>query len=199
MIRRILSTSTYSLFSRFFLTASNLYFIFFISRYMEKEDLGTYGILFFFFQLFSFLSSMNLYLFFGKEIANVKEDSKSWTKYFHEFISVTILGFFFSLLFLCLFGLTYTKINFTLLLLTFIAGVLLGMERNLGGIILGREKMNVEFYANFFSFFFIISLLISKQSFFYSLEKIFILRIITLTISIIIKFFFMKDIIIFRN
>lgn len=199
MIRRIVSTSTYSLFSRFFLTASNLYFIFFILRYMGTGDLGTYGILFFFSQLFAFLSSMNLYLFFGKEIANVKDDSKSRVKYFHEFISVTILGFFFSLLFLALFGLTYTKVNFALLLLTFIAGILLGMERNLGGIILGREKMNVEFYVNFSSFFLIISLLILKQNFFNSLEKIFLLRISALALAVIIKFLFLKDIITFRN
>lgn len=166
---------------------------------MGKNHLGTYGILFFFFQLFAFLSSMNLYLFFGKEIANVKDDLKDRGKYFHEFISVTILGFFFSLLFLALFGLTYTKVNFTLLLLAFIAGVLLGMERNLGGIILGREKMNVEFYANFLSFFLIIAPLILKQNYFDSLEKIFVLRIAALVLSVIIKLLFMKEMIIFRN
>ncbi|MEN8154852.1 MAG: polysaccharide biosynthesis C-terminal domain-containing protein [Acidobacteriota bacterium] len=199
MIKRIISTSTYSLFSRFFITASNLYLIFFISRYMGKGDLGTYGILFFFFQLFSFLSSMNLYLFFGKEIANVKDDSICWEKYFHEFISATTIGFFLSLFFLVLFGLTYSKVSLILLVLSFIAGVFLGMERNLGGIVLGREKMNVEFYANFFSFLLIISLLILKPNFFNSLEKIFILRITALISSVIIKIIFIKDMIIFKN
>ncbi len=193
MLKRILNSSIYSILSRGFITGTNLFIIFFISRYLNKEALGIYGIVFFFFQLFGSFSSMNLYLFFGKELAYKRGDRDKEFDIFNEFFSATILGSSVSLILLIAGILFYNKIGMGLIILSFIAGVLLGMEKNLGGMLLGKEKMSFEFISNFVSFLLIFLSIILCKDWFNNVEKIFLIRIIVLFIAISFKLFVLKS------
>ncbi|MEN8154317.1 MAG: hypothetical protein ABFR75_09870 [Acidobacteriota bacterium] len=92
MISRILSTSFHSVLSRIFITATNLFIVFFISKNFEIADLGTYGILFFFYVFSATFSSMNLYLFFGKEVARYDEKNLEDSLLFNELIVLALSG-----------------------------------------------------------------------------------------------------------
>jgi O-antigen/teichoic acid export membrane protein len=195
MIKRIINTSIYSILSRGFITGTNLFIIYFISRNLNKEALGVYGIVFFFFQFFSAFSSMNLYLFFGKELAYKRGDKIKEFDIFNEFLSATIIGSLISFLLMFIGIFFYTKISPILLFLSFLSGLLLGMEKNLGGMLLGKEKMNLEFISNFSAFLFIFTPIFSLPERFDNIEKIFILRIITLIIIVSFKLFILRGII----
>lgn len=195
MLKRIFSTASYSFLSRFLITASNLFFIYFISKNLGADDLGIYGIIFFFYQLFASISSMNLYQFFGKEIAGVNEDRKKGKIFFDEFFSVTVIGIFIALFFLLLIVLFYSKVAVLLLVLVFPAGILLGIERNLSGILLGIEKMKFEFYSNLISFLIIIVSVLINGDLFLSIANLLLLKIISQFFAVVIKLFPLRDLI----
>ncbi len=195
MLKRILNTSIYSVLSRGFITGTNLFIIYFISRNLNKEALGIYGIVFFFFQFFSAFSSMNLYLFFGKELAYKRGDKNKESDIFNEFFSATVIGSLVSLPLLSAGLFLYNKINSELLFLSFFSGLLLGMEKNLGGMLLGKEKMNLEFISNFLSFIMIFISIILFPEKFYNIEQIFLLRILILIIIVGFKLFLLRDMI----
>ncbi len=193
MIRRIVSNSFFSMVSRFFVTATNLYLVFFVTRIMGKEGLGTYGIVFFFFIFFSSVSSLGLTLFFGKEMARHDKGSKEESEIVNEFISSTLIGILPTIILPVIISFFYHKISFTLLVISAIGGYLFGLERNIAGILLGKEKMNRESFANFLSFFIIVSFLSLSGNYFSSIERIFYLRSFALLVVVIIKLWFIKD------
>ncbi len=193
MIKRVLTTSFYSIVSRFFITATNLFVVFYVSKYLGKMELGNYGIVFFFFILFSVLSSFSLSLFFGKEIAKYERGSREESEILNELILVTIIGILITLILPVIIFLFYKKISFSLIMLSAVAGYFLGIERNLGGILLGRERMPLEAITNFFSFSVIFSSMFFSTEYFNSINKIFFLKIFVLIAVVLLKLWFIRD------
>ncbi|MEN8154962.1 MAG: MATE family efflux transporter [Acidobacteriota bacterium] len=191
MIRRVLTSSFHSIVSRFFVTATNLFVIYFISKNLGNTELGNYGIVFFFFIFFS-SSSFNQHFLFSKEIAKHKNGSDGESILLNEFITVSLTGIILAIFFPILISLFYKKISFTLLALSAAGGYLLGVERNLGGILLGKEKMPIESFANFVLFSIVTAPMVLHSRIFDSIEKIIILRIIALLIVVLIKIYFMR-------
>ncbi len=193
MIKRVLSTSFHSILSRFFITATNLFIVFFVSKNLGKVQLGTYGIVFFFFIFFATTSSMSLYLFFGKEIARYDKKTRETLNIMSEFVSVSLLGILLAIILPVLFSLFYNKIDISLLILSSVAGYFHGVERNLGGILLGEERMHLESFGSFTSFLFVVIPMVMLGGYFHSIEMIFILRIFSFLIVIFMKLWFLRD------
>ncbi len=194
MIKRIFKTSFYSIVSRFFITTTNLAVVFFIAKHLGKQDLGIYGIAFFFYQFFNSFSSMGIPVFIGKEVASQRENKDKVIDIFNEFLSANFYGLLSSLPIILLFLFFYHKISLNLLLLSFIAGFLLGLERNLSGFLLGKELMLYESVVNGVEFLIIIlSLFLISPEIFSNVELIFILRIIALLIGVFLRLIFLRD------
>ncbi len=191
MIKSVLTTSFHSILSRFFITVTNFFVVFFVSKNFGMAQLGIYGIVFFFFILFTITSSMSLYLFFGKEIAR-KKKSEEFTV-INEFISISLFGILLTFILPLLFSLFYNKIDFPLLILSSAAGYFHGIERNLGGIVLGKERMHLESFSTFISFIIVVIPMVFLKNNFSSIEAIFILRIFSLFIGILIKLWFLRE------
>ncbi|MEN8154316.1 MAG: MATE family efflux transporter [Acidobacteriota bacterium] len=79
-----------------------------------------------------------------------------------------------------------------MLLLSSFTGYFLGIERNLGGVLLGKEKMQLESLSNFVLFFLVLSPMTIWGDFFSTIGKIFVLRIIGYCIGIVIKLWFLR-------
>lgn len=184
MFNRIFSTSFYSIVSRFFSTGITLFIIFFISRFLNKQALGLYGIAFFFFQLFAVLSYQGLDVFLAKEVAFKRESPADLSKLGNEFMVSIVFGTTFSVLLMLVFNLFYHKIGFTLMVLSLLAGVLYALERNLGGILLGKEKVSLDAFYMIISFFFVVGLLLLIKGKI-SIEIIFLVRILSLAIGVV--------------
>jgi len=193
MIRRIISTSFFSIVSRIFITATNLYIVYFVSRYLGTTALGTYGIVFFFFIFFSSISSFSLNIFFGKEIARYDKGSREESEILNEFVSAAIIGFLPAIILPIIISFFYNKISFSLLVISAVSGYFMGLERNIGGILLGKEKMQKESLANFLSFFIIVSPMVLSGGYFNSIDKIFYLRVFALLIIVLLKLWFIRD------
>ena len=193
MIKRILSTSFHSITSRFFITATNFFIVFFISKNLVSTELGNYGIVFFFFIFFATTSSMSLYLFFGKEIVRYDKKTREEFNIMSEFVSVSLIGILITIILPVLFSLFYNKIDIYLLILSSVAGYFHGVERNLGGILLGKERMHLESFGSFISFILVVISMVMFGDYFHSIEMIFILRIFAFLIVILIKLWFLRD------
>jgi len=193
MIKRVLATSFNSIISRFFITAANFFIVFFVSKNLGLVQLGNYGIVFFFFIFFASASSMSLYLFFGKEIARYNKKTREELNIMSEFVSVSLLGILLTIILPVLFSLFYNKIDISLLILSSAAGYFHGVERNLGGILLGQERMHLESFGTFISFLFVVIPMVMFENYFYSIEKIFILRIFAFLVAIFIKLWFLRE------
>jgi len=152
LIKRIFSTAIYSAISRFFFTASNLFIIYFITRYLSKLDLGDYSIVFIIMQLFSLGSSLGIYQYYSKQIGQVRDNKGLLSAYLNDFYSVTLNGIVLSIPVFLITILFYHHLPLSLMFLGFSVGILLGIEINLGGILLGLEKMKWEACFQFFSF-----------------------------------------------
>ncbi|MCI0471809.1 MAG: hypothetical protein L0Y73_09135, partial [Candidatus Aminicenantes bacterium] len=184
MIKRIFTTSFYSVVARFFSTGTSLFIIFFISRFLNEQALGLYGIAFFFFQLFAVISYQGLDVFFGKEAAGKREDGGDLAKLGSEFLASILYGVVISLILFLVFHLFYHKIGFTLLFLSLLTGILYALERNLGGFLLGKERVAVDAFYMFISFITMAALLLVFRDNI-SLEKIFLLRIVSFAIGVL--------------
>ena len=157
MIKRIFSTSFYSILSRIFSTGSNLFMIYFIGQYLPDEDLGLYAIIFFFFQLFILLSSWGLDIFIGKEVAHFKNNPKRMGVIFSDIVASMRYGLILSITAVTIVSLLYHKLTFTFLIASLLLGILLGLERNLSGFLLGKERMNLEAVFSFISLLVLVS------------------------------------------
>jgi len=199
MIKRIFKTSVFSIASRFFITSTNLSIIYFITKNLNERELGIYGIAFFFFQFFSSFSSMGMHIYIGKEVASLRENNKQIINIFKEFLKASLYGILSSAILIIISLIFYKKLSIELLIISFIAGFLLGFEKNLGGFLLGKELMgreaiinSVEFIIVFLSLFFVF------KSIFISVISIFILRIIALLFGIVLRIISLRDMISFK-
>jgi O-antigen/teichoic acid export membrane protein len=176
IVRRIFSATWFSVVSRSFSTGTNLFVIFYISKFLDGKSLGIYGIAFFFFQLFAVVSYMGLEVFLGKEVAHRRENPKDLSSLLNELLVSSLYGAGLTVCLMVLFSLFYHQISFNLLVLSLIVGILYGMERNLSGIFLGLERVSVDAFYMFLSFCLTIAcLLIFKEGM--TLERIFLIRI----------------------
>lgn len=141
MLKRILTTSFYTLCSRGLLTLTNLTIIFLISRFLESSELGIYAITFFFYYLSAILASFGQRVYLSKETAYRRENIEFKETIIKDVYTYFIVGFIISLFVIVFTLLFYHKIELVLLIPVIVAGVLLGVEINLSGIILGEEKM----------------------------------------------------------
>lgn len=199
MIKRIFKTSVFSIASRFFITSTNLSIIYFITKNLNERELGIYGIAFFFFQFFSSFSSMGMHIYIGKEVASLRENNNEIVNIFKEFVRASFYGILSSLILILISLIFYNKLSVELLIISFVAGFLLGFEKNLGGFLLGKELMgreaiinSVEFIIVFLSLFFVF------KPIFISVISIFILRIIALLFGIILRIITLRDMISFK-
>ncbi|MCK5056756.1 MAG: oligosaccharide flippase family protein, partial [Candidatus Aminicenantes bacterium] len=183
MIKRIFSTSFFSVASRFFSTGTSLLIIFFISKFMDTKSLGRYGIAFFFFQLFIVTSYLGLEVFLGKEVAYRREEPGMLRKLFNETLIATLYGSLFSFVLMAFFFIFYRKIDSPLFTVILFAGILYGLERNLGGFLLGKEKVHIDTLYMF------LSLLVTAALIFLfrnnlDIAKIFLIRVFSLSVGV---------------
>ncbi|MCP4218290.1 MAG: oligosaccharide flippase family protein [bacterium] len=177
MLKRIIKTSFFSIGSRGFLTLTNLVIMYSISKELGQQELGTYSITAFFYYLFSFLTSFELTTYFGKEIAHKREDLSEIKRLYGEMATTTIIGLALSVLVLICCLLFYNKLAMDLMLISVGAGLVFGIEKNLSGILLGKEKMHFEFVSQIVAF-----VLVAVPSYYFitglGLFGIYLLRIV---------------------
>jgi len=152
MFKRIIKTSFFSIASRGFLTLTNLIILYSISRGLGEEKLGIYSISAFFYYLFAFLTSLELTTYFGKEVAHRRDSIEEIKRLFGEMTTTFLVGLVLSLLVLLFLLIFYEKIDVSLLIISTISGVIFGFEKNLGGVLLGKEKMHFEFISQLVAF-----------------------------------------------
>jgi O-antigen/teichoic acid export membrane protein len=152
MIKRILKTSFFSVGSRGILTLINLIIMYSVSHGLGEEKLGVYSISAFIYYLFSFFTSFELTTYFGKEVAHQRDRVEEVKKLVGEISTTFIIGLGISVLILFFLLLFYHKIDTPVLLISIVSGVIFGIEKNLSGILLGKEKMQFEFISQFVAF-----------------------------------------------
>ncbi|UCH94981.1 MAG: oligosaccharide flippase family protein [Candidatus Aminicenantes bacterium] len=147
MLKRIIKTSFFSVGSRGILTLINLIIMYSVSHGLGEEKLGIYSISAFIYYLFSFLTSFELTTYFGKEVAHQRDRIGEVKKLVGEMGTTFLIGLGISVLLLFFLLLFYHKIDTPVLLISIISGVIFGIEKNLSGILLGKEKMQFEFIS----------------------------------------------------
>jgi len=152
MIKRILKTSFFSVGSRGILTLINLIIMYSVSHVLGKEKLGVYSISAFIYYLFALLTSFELTTYFGREVAHRRDRIAEVKRLVGEISTTFIIGLGISVLLLILLLLFYHKIDTPVLLISIASGVIFGIEKNLSGILLGKEKMQFEFISQLVSF-----------------------------------------------
>ncbi|MCK4890249.1 MAG: oligosaccharide flippase family protein, partial [Candidatus Aminicenantes bacterium] len=128
-----------------------------------------------------------------KEIARHDKGSREESNILNEFVSAAIIGVLPVIILPIIISFFYNKISFSLLVISAVSGYLLGLERNIGGILLGKEKMQQESLANFLSFLIIVSPMVLSGGYFNSIDKIFYLRSFALLIIVLLKLWFIRD------
>ena len=152
MLKRIVKTSFYSVSSRGILTLINLVIMYFVSHGLGNEKLGIYSISVFLYYLFSFLTSFELTTYFGKEVAHQREQAAELKKLVGEIGTTFIIGLGASVLALIFLGLFFQQVDTPILLISAAGGIVFGLEKNLSGIFLGKEKMQFEFISQVAAF-----------------------------------------------
>lgn len=138
--------------SRGFLTLTNLIIMFFVSRFLGEEKLGIYSISTFFYYLFSFLTSFELTTYLGKEVAHRRERIDQLKRLVGEVTFTFLIGLAAAMVILTVVLLFYKLIDAPVLLISAFSGIIFGVEKNLSGILLGKEKMQYEFAAQLAAF-----------------------------------------------
>jgi len=148
MLRRLFNTSVFVSLSRALTTGTNLAVMFFVSRYLDAESLGIYSILFAVMYLVYALTSFNLEVFLGKEAAVGRTDLRRMRNLFGATLTAVAAG---SILTVLLWGIAqwvYGDVPAGLLALAAACGVLLGLDMNLNGFMLGLERAEIETVVN---------------------------------------------------
>jgi len=138
--------------SRGFLTFTNLIIMYSISHGLGEEKLGIYSISAFIYYLFSFLTSFELTTYFGKEVAHQRDRLEKLKQLVGEAATTFIIGLAISLLLLVLMLIFYKKIDVPIMLISTVSGIVFGIEKNLTGFLLGKEKMQFEFISQILAF-----------------------------------------------
>ncbi len=173
-------------------TAVNVFILFIISRFMGPQELGVYGIAFTVFNLFFSIASMNLWIYIGREMAHLKEDRQEVFNLFAESAAAAKVGILAAAVVLLGVVVVYRDLGFGLVTLTFAAGVLWSVEKNLSGFLLGRERMDLEALTSGATFgLTVILLLLSKGSL--TIEWIFVVRVIGLVVGIGARLYYIRD------
>jgi O-antigen/teichoic acid export membrane protein len=154
MIKRIIKTSFYSVSSRGLLTLTNLIIMYSISHGLEdgEKKLGIYSISAFLYYLFSFFTSFELTTYFGKEVAHQRDRIMELKRLVSETAATFFIGLALSVVSLFFLLLLYRQINAYVMLVAAVSGVVFGLEKNLSGFLLGKEKMQFEFLSQLISF-----------------------------------------------
>lgn len=145
MLKRIIKTSIFSLGSRGFLTLNNLVLMYAVGVSLGNEQLGIYAISVTLYYLFGFLTSFELTTYFSKEVAHTREHPDVLKKLLGEVTTAFILGMGCSVILLMILLVTYKEIDQNMIWITALAGAIFGLEKNLAGVLLGQEKMHIEF------------------------------------------------------
>ncbi len=175
MIRRLFNNAFYSLVGRACSTGANLLVIFYVSRFLPAAELGTYGMAFFFMQLFSVLGSLGGGLYFSREIAASREDDRLQAGAWVILRGSSMAGALFSLLLLPLGLAFFPRLSAGLFLLSLFSGFLWGLEMNLHGFLLGLERVRSEALVQVLQLLILAAVLFSGLPGL-SLEKLFWLR-----------------------
>lgn len=152
MLKRIIKTSFFTVGSRGFLSFNNLIIMLFISRGLGETKLGIYSISSFLYYLFAFLGSFELTTYFGKEIAHQRDRLEEIKRLCGEMVTTSLLGLGLSLPVLVFMFIFYHQIDAWLLVISMVSGLIFGFEKNLSGVLLGREKMHFEFISQVVAF-----------------------------------------------
>lgn len=152
MIKRILKTSFFSVGSRGFLTLTNLVIMYSISHELGDLKVGIYGISAFLYYLFSFFTSFELITYFGKEIAHKRDRGGEVKKLYGEIVTTFLMGLVISVVTLLALLLFYHQIDASLMVISAVSGIIFGVEKNLSGVLLGKEKMHFEFISQIIAF-----------------------------------------------
>lgn len=191
MFKRIIKTSFFSVGSRGFLTLTNLIIMLAVSRGLGTEKLGIYSISAFLYYLFSFLTSFELTTYFGKEFAHRRERLDEFKGLFGEIAVTFLIGIVLSLVTLLFLLLFYRQIDGWLMVISMVSGVIFGLEKNLSGVLLGREKMHYEFVSQATAFF-----LVAVPVFFFArrldITGIYFLRIGASLVCIVLRGYFTR-------
>jgi O-antigen/teichoic acid export membrane protein len=138
--------------SRGFLTFTNLIIMYSISHGLGKEKLGIYSISAFIYYLFSFLTSFELTTYFGKEVAHQRDRLEKLKRLVGEAATTFIIGLTVSVVLLMFMLVLYKKIDVPIMLISTVSGIVFGIEKNLTGFLLGKEKMQFEFISQILAF-----------------------------------------------
>jgi len=152
MIKRILKTSFFSVSSRGILTLINLIIMYSVSHGLGLVKLGAYSISVSFYYLFAFLTSFELTTYFGKELAHQRDIAEEVKKRIGEISTTFIIGLGVSVAVMILLLLFYYEIDTPILLVSIVSGIIFGIEKNLSGVLLGKEKMHFEFISQMAAF-----------------------------------------------
>ncbi len=191
MIKRILKTSFFSVGSRGILTLINLIIMYSVSHGLGEEKLGVYSISAFIYYLFAFLTSFELTTYFGKEVAHQRDRVEKVKKLVGEMGTTFIIGVGISVLLLFFLLVFYHKIDTPVLLISIVSGVIFGIEKNLSGILLGKEKMQFEFISQLAAFVIVaVPVLIWVKKL--DITGIYFLRIAASAITILMRGFFVR-------
>jgi O-antigen/teichoic acid export membrane protein len=191
MIKRIIKTSFFSVGSRGILTLINLIIMFSVSHGLGEEKLGIYSISAFIYYLFSFFTSFELTTYFGKEMAHQRDRIGEVKKLVGEIGTTFIIGLGISVLLLFFLLLFYHKIDTPVLLISIVSGVIFGIEKNLSGILLGKEKMQFEFISQLLAFVIVavpVCFWVKKLD----ITGIYLLRIAASAFTILVRGFFVR-------
>jgi len=191
MLKRVAKSSFFSLSSRGLSTLCNFVIIFAVSRFLDSSQLGVYSIAFFFYYFFSIFSTFGLTSFFGKEIAYKRENLDFKTNVVNEIFTNFFVGLLLSFIFVAIIPLFYKEIEVPVLLVVALGGLLFGVERNLSGVLLGEERMEIELIAQIVNFLFltVLTFLLIK---YIGIIGIFSLKIIASFATIFLRYIFIQ-------
>lgn len=188
MLKRIFDSTFYSFLARGFFTLTNLAAIYYVSNTLDAASKGDYGIAHSYFFLFSVLVSFGVFLYFSKEIA-VKRESGG--ELFSEFLTLSIYGIIISLPVCFLIKVLMPQLPESYLILSFLTGILLGLEVNLGGFVLGFENARLEATLQGAGAVIYILLLVSSLSD-PSVLKVIVFRIMVSSVTVAVRFVYVK-------
>jgi O-antigen/teichoic acid export membrane protein len=126
--------------------------MFSVSHGLGEKKLGIYSISAFLYYLFSFLTSFELTTYFGKEVAHQRDRSGELKKLVGEVATTFFIGLALSVVLLFFLLVLYKEIDTPVLLIAAASGVVFGLEKNLSGLLLGKEKMQFEFISQVIAF-----------------------------------------------
>jgi O-antigen/teichoic acid export membrane protein len=126
--------------------------MFSISLALGEKTLGVYSISVFFYYLFAFFTSFELTTYFGKEVAFRKDNTNDIKNLVSEIVVTFFMGAVLALFILINILLFYKKIDSSVLIISAVSGIVFGLEKNLSGVLLGREKMQYEFICQILAF-----------------------------------------------